>query len=112
VVRASYDARSMELRPGQKLHSAVCDAQVVVVRAPSGDVEVGCGGAPLLEDGQDAPAGATLDASLGDGPLVGKRYADEDAGLELLCTRAGTGALTLAGRALLVKGAKPLPSSD
>jgi hypothetical protein len=101
----------MKLRAGQKLHSAVCDAQVVVVRAPADDIDVGCGGAPLLEDGQDA-SGATLDASLGDGPLLGKRYADEDLGLELLCTRAGQGALTVDGRALPVKGAKPLPSSD
>ena len=31
--------------------------------------------------------------SLGDGPLLGKRYADEELGLELLCTRAGDGAL-------------------
>jgi hypothetical protein len=102
----------MKLRPGQRLHSAVCDAQVVVVRAPSDAVDVGCGGAPLLEDGQEADAAATLDPSLGDGPLLGKRYADDDLGLELLCTRAGTGALTVDGRALPVKGAKPLPSSD
>jgi hypothetical protein len=101
----------MKLRAGQKLHSAVCDAQVVVVRAPADDIDVGCGGAPLLEDGQDA-SGATLDGSLGDGPLLGKRYADEDRGLELLCTRAGQGALTVDGVALPVKGAKPLPSSD
>ncbi|HEX6423806.1 MAG TPA: hypothetical protein VFZ79_10020 [Acidimicrobiales bacterium] len=101
----------MKLRPGQKLHSAVCDAQVVVVKAPPDDVEVGCGGAPLLEDGQQS-GGAALDPSLGDGPLLGKRYADDDLGLELLCTRAGTGALTVDGRPLLVKGAKPLPSSD
>ena len=79
----------MELRPGLKLASAVCDAQVVVVRAPAGDVEVGCGGAPMVPDGEDAPADAALDASLGDGPQLGKRYADEELGLELLCTRAG-----------------------
>jgi hypothetical protein len=102
----------MKLRPGQRLHSAVCDAQVVVVRAPSDPVDVGCGGAPMLDDGQEADAAATLDPSLGEGPLLGKRYADDDLGLELLCTRAGTGALTADGRALLVKGAKPLPSSD
>lgn len=102
----------MKLRPGQKLHSAVCDAQVVVVRAPAAEVEVGCGGAPLIDDGEQADGTATLDASLGDGPLLGKRYADDDLGLELLCTRAGTGALTVDGRPLLVKGAKPLPSSD
>jgi hypothetical protein len=102
----------MELRPGQKLHSAVSDAQVVVVRAPSTAVELGCGGSPLLDEGQDPPAGAALDASLGEGPLMGKRYADEELGLELLCTRPGDGALTVDGRPLLVKGAKPLPSSD
>jgi hypothetical protein len=102
----------MKLRPGQKLHSAVCDAQVVVVKAPPDEVEVGCGGAPLLEDGQQPGGAPALDPSLGDGPLLGKRYADDDLGIELLCTRAGTGALTVDGRPLLVKGAKPLPSSD
>ncbi len=102
----------MRLRPGQKLHSAVCGAQVVVVRAPADDIELGCGGAPLLEDGQEAAGGATLDPSIGDAALLGKRYADEELGLELLCTRAGEGALTANGQALLLKGAKPLPSSD
>jgi hypothetical protein len=102
----------MKLRPGQKLHSAVCDAQVVVVRAPADEVDLGCGGAPLLGDG-DEPAGpAELDAALGEGPLLGKRYVDEELGLELLCTRPGTGALTVDGRVLTIKGAKPLPSSD
>jgi hypothetical protein len=101
----------MELRAGQKLHSAVCDAQVVVVKAPAESVELGCGGAPLLGDGE-SNEGAVLDPSLGDGPLLGKRYADDDLGLELLCTRGGKGALTVDGRPLLLKGAKPLPSSD
>jgi hypothetical protein len=41
----------MKLRPGQKLHSAVCDAQVVVVKAPADAVDLACGGAPLLDDG-------------------------------------------------------------
>jgi hypothetical protein len=102
----------MKLRAGQKLHSAVCDAQVVVVKAPADEVELGCGGAPLLDDGQQADGAPVLDPSLGDGPLLGKRYADDDLGLELLCTRPGAGALTIEGRPLLVKGAKPLPSSD
>jgi hypothetical protein len=102
----------MKLRPGQRLHSAVCDAQVIVVRAPSTTVEVGCGGAPLLDDGQEPDSAAELDPALGDGPLLGKRYADDDLGLELLCTRPGKGALTVDGRPLPVKGAKPLPSSD
>ena len=101
----------MKLRPGMKLFSTVCDAQVVVVKAPSDDVEVACGGAPMV---QEDPGGAsgTVDASLGEGPALGKRYADDERGLELLCSRAGEGALTVDGEALLLKGAKPLPSSD
>lgn len=104
----------MELRPGLKLLSAVSEAQVVVVKAPAGDVEVGCGGWPMVADGEtETPdAAATLDASLGDGPLLGKRYADDDLGIELLCTKAGDGALTVDGAVLPIKGAKPLPSSD
>ena len=102
----------MKLRSGQKLHSAVCDAQVVVVRAPADDVELSCGGAPLLAEGEDAPGGAELDASLGEAVKVGKRYADEGTGLEVLCTRTGAGALTVGGRLVPMKGAKPLPASD
>jgi hypothetical protein len=101
----------MLLTPGQKLRSAVCDAQVVVVRAPADEVDLGCGGAPMLDAAADAGS-AELDPSLGDGPLIGKRYADEEAGLELLCTKGGTGALTVGGRAIELKGAKPLPASD
>ena len=102
----------MKLTPGMKLSSAVCDAQVVVVKAPDAEVELGCGGAPMLADGDDAPAGAELDASIGDPPQLGKRYADDELGLELLCAKPGKGALTVNGVVLNIKGAKPLPSSD
>ena len=102
----------MLLTPGQKLQSAVCDTQVVVVRAPGAEVDLGCGGAPMVEAGGEAPAGAALDASLGDGPQIGKRYADDEVGLELLCTKGGAGALTVDGRVIAMKGAKPLPASD
>jgi hypothetical protein len=102
----------MELKPGLKLHSAVCDAQVIVVRAPAEPLELACGGAPLLIDGDPAPNGATLDPSLADGVLIGKRYTLEGTTLEVLCTRPGVGSLTADGRPLTIKGAKPLPSSD
>jgi hypothetical protein len=81
----------MELGPGKKLHSAVCDAQVIVIRAPAIDIELRCGGVPLLEDGQEPDWAAVLDETLGEGPLLGKRYADEELGLEVLCTRPGRG---------------------
>jgi len=102
----------VKLRAGQQLTSAVSDAQLVVVRAPEADVTVACGGASVLAQDESPPDGATLDRSLGEGPLLGKRYADDDLGLELLCTRPGEGALTVDGKTLAVKGAKPLPSSD
>lgn len=102
----------MQLRAGEKLRSVVCDAQVVVVKAPDGDVELACGGAPMAVEGGGEPSSATLDETLGDGPAIGKRYADDALGLELLCVRAGKGALTVGGEVLGLKSAKALPASD
>lgn len=65
----------------------------------------------MVEDDLNKPAGSR-DTSLGDGAVLGKRYADDDVGLEVLCTRAGDGALTVDGAPLLLKRAKPLPASD
>lgn len=102
----------MQLKPGLKLKSAVCATEVIVVRAPADPVEIACGGVPLLADGDEAPAGAALDPAHAEGTLMGKRYADEELGLELLCTRPGEGSVTCNGEPLFLKGAKPLPSSD
>ena len=66
----------------------------------------------MLAEGEDAAENATLDESIGDAALMGKRYADEELGLEVLCTRSGSGALTVDGNVLSLKGAKPLPASD
>jgi hypothetical protein len=101
----------MQLRPGLRLESATCDAQIVVVRAPSGaEVDLRCGGEPMRELGQDT---ARVPISLsGEAAELGKRYTDDEAGIEVLCTRGGEGALTLGESPLFVKGAKPLPASD
>ena len=56
--------------------------------------------------------GGQLDGAYASGTLLGKRYADDDAGLELLCTAAGEGSLSVGEVTLEIKGAKPLPSSD
>ena len=102
----------MELRPGLRLESATCNTQVVVVRAPKdvSDVDVRCGGQPMREIGAGGDRLAI--AGEGDATLLGKRYADDDLGLELLCTQGGDGSLSVGVAPLLVKGAKPLPSSD
>ncbi len=104
-------ANALELRAGQKLRSAVSDAQLIVVRAPASAVDLRCGGVPVLAEG-DEPSGEPADADLGEGPLIGKRYADDDLGLEVLCTQSGPGQVTVDGKPLPLKGAKPLPSSD
>lgn len=66
----------------------------------------------MVDAGGEAPGVAARNVSLGDGPQIGKRYADDEAGVELLCSRAGADALTVDGRVVPMKGAKPLPSSD
>ncbi len=102
----------MELRPGLRLESATCDTQVVVVKTPkdTADLDVRCGGAAMRAHGTGGdPSPITAE---GDPTLLGKRYADDDLGLELLCTKGGAGSLSIGDAPLLVKGAKPLPSSD
>jgi|SRR5579875_1144538 len=101
----------MELTAGSRWKSAVCDTEVVVVRPPDRPGSLGCGGADMVPLGTDAPRG-TPDPSLSEGTQLGKRYTDESTGIELLCTKAGTGTLTFDGTPLVLKGAKPLPSSD
>lgn len=101
----------MQLRPGLRLESAACDAQVVVVKAPAGsDLDLRCGGASMREIG--ASGERRTISQTGEPAQLGKRYEHEAAGLEVLCTRGGDGALTLGETALLIKGAKPLPASD
>ena len=100
-----------QYKPGTRLRSAVCTTEVVVIAAPAGDIALSCGGAPLLAEGETA-AGVALDAAAAQGTLLGKRYTNEAGKLELLCVKPGQGSLASGGVALVVKGAKPLPSSD
>jgi hypothetical protein len=102
----------MELKPGSRWKSVVCDTEAVVVRPPKEAGELQCGGAAMVPYAAAKPAGAALSAAHADGSLLGKRYADEESGLEVLCSKGGQGSLVFAGRALRVREAKKLPSSD
>jgi hypothetical protein len=102
----------MILKSGAKLRSAVSDVQIVIVRAPSIEIGLDCGGVPMLCAGETAPAGVIMDPTLAGTALIGKRYSDELIGLEVLCSKAGEGTLTCNGAPLVSKGAKPLPASD
>jgi hypothetical protein len=102
----------MELKAGTRLKSAVCETQVIAVRAPAGDVNITCGGQPLIPIDASPEAALSIEAGHDAGTLLGKRYADDEVGIELLCTKAGKGSLWLNGAPLGLKQAKALPSSD
>lgn len=96
------------MKPGTKLKSAVCDTEVMVVRG--GNAVVECGGMPMAED---RPAERKpVNPAFAEGTKIGKRYVDAAGTLELLCVKPGQGSLSIAGQALKVKDAKPLPASD
>jgi hypothetical protein len=101
----------MDVKVGARLASVVCGTEVVVVRAPQDGVpEIGCGGQPVVPLDEATQRDTPIDPSLSDGTQLGKRY--EGAGVELLCTSAGEGTLTVGGEAMSLKSAKPLPASD
>ena len=101
----------MELKPGTRLRSAVGTTEVVVIRAPGGDVAVTIGGVPVVGLDVEAPAGSIQPGAEGS-TLLGKRYVNGDQTVELLCSKPGEGALAVDGQPLELKEAKPLPSSD
>jgi hypothetical protein len=101
----------MDLKPGTRMKSVADSTEVVIVRGPAGAVDLRCGGHPMVAvDAAAAPVEPS--GAHSGGTQLGKRYADPDSGLELLCTKAGPGSLSLGDEPLLLKDAKPLPSSD
>ena len=45
------------LKTGARLKSAVCDGEIMVVAAPSADVDLTCGGEPMIDASSDESAG-------------------------------------------------------
>ena len=99
------------LKAGGRFKSAVCDTQVMVIKAPPGEHDLRCGGAEMIAP-TAAASGATPDAAHAGETLIGKRYVNADESLELLCTKGGKGSLSINGTPLDIKQAKQLPSSD
>lgn len=96
------------MKPGSKLKSAVCDTEVMVIKGSG--VVVDCGGASMAAE---RPAErAAVNPAFAEGTKMGKRYVDAAGTVELLCVKPGQGSLSIAGVALQLKDAKPLPSSD
>jgi len=101
-----------QMKTGTRIKSAVCATEAMVIAAPEGDVDVTCGGVPVIEIAAEAPAGVALSPDAAKGTALGKRYVNEAGDLELLCTKPGEGSLGANGELLVLKEAKPLPSSD
>ena len=97
------------MKTGTRLASAVCDTEVMVIRGA--EVELACGGAPMVEPGSERPGGGPV-AGLDGGTDLGKRYAHDASGLQVLCVKPGSGTLTVAGVPLELMASKQLPSSD
>ena len=98
-----------DLRPGLRLASAVCDAEVMVIKAPAG-ADLTCGGVAMAEAGAQSGGSAVEDHM--HGCVIGKRYVNADESLEVLCVKAGDGSVGSGGELLMTKDTKKLPSSD
>lgn len=101
----------LDLTIGSRWGSAVCETEVIVVKAPAGPVDLRCGGAPVVPLGT-ARGDAAPSADHANGTLIGKRYAADEVGLEVLCSKGGAGSLSIGDVPIEQKDAKPLPSSD
>jgi hypothetical protein len=100
------------LKPGTRLFSAVCTTEMIVVKAPAGELDLTIGGVPPVAGAADRDGTGSVIDGHGGGAALGKRYSDAGDTIELLCTKAGDGMPAVGGELLQVKQAKPLPASD
>jgi hypothetical protein len=103
----------MKLKPGTRLRSQVDATEIIVVRSPADDIEVTCGGQPMIDVGAKPEPGLAAAGDLAEGTKLGKRYTlGGDAATELLVTKPGKYGLSIDGTPLVLKEAKPMPASD
>jgi len=102
----------MILKPGARLISAVCTAELMTVKAPKTELEVTIGGVATIASAAARDGSVAVVAGHDGGTLMGKRYVDEADTIERLCTKAGSGAVAVNGELLQLKEAKALPASD
>ncbi|MEY2445309.1 MAG: hypothetical protein QOC57_2328 [Ilumatobacteraceae bacterium] len=101
----------MKLTVGSRWKSAVCTTQVIVLQSARDSASLECGGHPMIALDSER-VGETLDPRFAYGSAVGKRLVTADEDIEVLITKPGQGSLSVDGVALVLKQAKPLPSSD
>jgi len=99
------------IKVGARLKSNVCDTEIMVISCADTSVNITCGGSAML-DATATKSGGAIDTTHAGGTLLGKRYVNAAGKIELLCVKAGKGSLAVNGETLVLKDAKPLPSSD
>ncbi len=103
------------MTPGQRFRSAVCSAEVMIIKA-AGEVDLTCGGAAMWGANETAEQVQGADDQAAreqmQGCQVGKRYVNTKGSLEVLCIKPGQGSLASGGELLTIRKAKKLPSSD
>ncbi|KOV68047.1 hypothetical protein ADL01_23980 [Streptomyces sp. NRRL WC-3618] len=99
----------MSLQVGTRLRGQNSTCEVIVVKSSDTPAVLMCAGAEMRPTAPDPTA-----PQVSDGPPIhlGKRYTDDDSGIEVLCTKAGIGPLTFGNSQLTQKAAKALPASD
>jgi len=95
------------LKPGLRLKSAVCEAEIMIIKVSEGD-DLTCGGVTMAE----APDKGIGEPEKMNGCLIGKRYVNEAETVEVLCVKSGDGSIYYNGLELMTKDTKKLPSSD
>ena len=95
------------LKPGLRLKSVVCEAEIMVIKATDGD-DLTCGGVAMTE----SPESADANPDQMDGCVIGKRYVNEAETVAVLCVKSGDGSIYYNGDELMTKDTKKLPSSD
>jgi len=98
----------MPVAPGARLRNDVSACEVVVVKAPSQAGELSCAGVVMTTDARTG----TPTVGSGETIALGKRYSNEELGIEVLCVAPGEGPLTFEGTELTQKQATALPASD
>lgn len=62
-----------EPKAGARLRSAVCTAEIVVIATRATELDIRCGGAAKVAEGEDSPADAAQDSDLVQGSELGRR---------------------------------------
>jgi hypothetical protein len=95
------------MKPGTRLKSNVCEAELMIIKAGDSD-ELTCGGVTLDESSGRVKG----ESGKMNGCIVGKRYINSNESIEVLCVKTGEGSLYCNDEELMTKDTKKLPSSD